>query len=70
MAAFCDGVQIGQILVGITGFTSYAGYASLPAKTPGTDVTIELRVRQSSAGTAFDIFGDPADKPYIRVVSN
>lgn len=69
-AAFCDGDQIGQILVTGTAYGSYAGYASLPAKTPGIDITVEIRVRQANAGTAFDVFGDPTDKCYIRLVSN
>lgn len=70
LAAFCDGVQIGQILVGQVGYTSYAASAQLPAKTPGTNMTIELRARQSNAGTVFNIFGDSTDRPYLRIVSN
>ncbi|WP_440984901.1 hypothetical protein ACQHIH_15945 [Xanthomonas sontii] len=69
-AAYCDGVQIGQILVSSTNYASYAAYATLPAKTPGTSITVEIRVRQANAGTVFDIFGDPTDKAYMRVVSN
>lgn len=70
MAPFCDGVQIGQILVSDTAYSSYAGYATLPAGTPGASRTVELRARHSVAGTAFDVFGDPADKMYLRVVPN
>lgn len=70
LAAFCDGVQIGQILVGQVGYTSYAASAQLPAKTPGTNITIELRARQANAGTVFNIFGDQTDRPYLRVISN
>jgi hypothetical protein len=70
MALYCDGAQIGQILVGITNYTSYAAYATLPAKTPGTLVTLEIRASSSNNSSTFNIFGDPTDKPYMRVVSN
>lgn len=70
LAPFCNGVQIGQILVSATNYTSYAGYATLPAVTPGASVTVELRARQANAPTQFDVFGDPADKMYMRVVPN
>lgn len=70
LAPFCDGTQLGQILVSRNGYTSYSGYVQLPAKTPGTNITVELRARTSSSGNAFNIFGDPLDRPYLRVVSN
>lgn len=70
LAPFCDGAQLGQILVSRNGYTSYSGYVQLPAKTPGTNITVELRARTSSSGNAFNIFGDPVDRPYLRIVSN
>lgn len=70
MGLFCDGSQIGQILVGITNYTSYSAYATLPAKTPGSLVNLEIRASSSNNSSVFNIFGDPTDRPYIRVVSN
>jgi len=70
VSLYCDGTVIGSILIGLTGYNSFAALATIPAKTPGSLVNLELRAYSQNGTSALDIFGNIADKPYMRVVPN
>lgn len=68
-AIFVDGVQCSQILYTNTAYLTLSSGFRIAGKTPGTTVSVRIRGRVSAAATQFDLFGDTADRPFLRVVT-
>lgn len=66
---FVDGVQMGQILYTSTPFLTMSMGVRISGKAPGSTVSVRIRGRIATAGQTFDLFGDPADRPFVRVVT-
>lgn len=69
LALFVDGAQVGQILYNSTFFATQSSGFRISGKTPGATVQVRVRARQANAPTEFKLYGDSADRPFIRVVT-
>lgn len=68
-AIFVDGVQFAQILYTYNNFLTMSTGVRISGKTPGSTVAVRIRARVAGVGPTFDIFGDPTDRCFLRVVS-
>ena len=68
-AIFVDGEQCSQILYTNTNYLTLSSGFRITGKAPGTPVSVRIRGRASSVGTQFNLFGDVADRPFLRVVT-
>lgn len=69
IAVFVDGVQLSQILISDPNYRTQSTGFRISGKTPGATVQVRVKARQANAPAAFNIFGDPVDKPFVRAVT-
>ena len=68
-AIFVDGAQASQVLYTNQLYLTLSSGIRITGKTPGTTVAVRIRGRASNTGSQFDLFGDPVDRPFLRVVT-
>lgn len=70
LGLFVDDEQIGQILFAADFFQSTSTGVKVSGKPAGSLVSVEIRARHSvGGGPSFTVFGDPTDRPFLRVVT-